>query len=217
MNTQPLPKLGTRFRLARPVDRFDHFIASAGAAGTVVDADENVISLHMDDYLPGAEPWDNEIVWTVDDDYDAAGQPAPRPSVAAAFYRAAEPLSEPAVPADAQTPTAANAEPFERDESEGCRLVAVDGFTDSASKASWFDVYHRRVLIGRVHYHEATRGTSGLPGASHWCARSVDGACVNRVASGISLDPEPQAGERCREAAVALLVAAHVAGVSTSA
>jgi hypothetical protein len=165
----------------------------------------------MDDYLPGAEAWDNEIAWTVDDDYDAAGQPAPRPSIAAAFYQAVEPLQEPAVPADAQTPTAANAEPFERDEGEGCCLVAVDGFTDTAREPSWFAVYHRGIPIGRVIYHEATRGAPGLEGASHWGARSVDGACVNRVASGISLDPTPTAGERTREAAIALLVAAHIA------
>jgi hypothetical protein len=43
----------------------------------------------MDEYLPGAEAWDNEITWTEDDDYDETGTPAPRPSVAAAFYRTA--------------------------------------------------------------------------------------------------------------------------------
>jgi hypothetical protein len=217
MTTQPLPRLGARFRLTRTVDRFDHFIASADAAGTVVDADENVISLHMDDYLPGAEPWDNEIVWTVDDDYDETGTPASNPSVAAAFYRSAVALTEPAIPTGVQTPVQANAEGFERDPEEGCRLVAIEGFTDAAGEPGWFDVYNRGAQIGRVQFHEATSGAPGLLSASHWGARSLDGRCVNRTASGISLDSEPVAGERIREAAVALLVAAHVAGLRTSA
>lgn len=107
--------------------------------------------------------------------------------------------------------------PFERDESEGCSLVA-EGGTDASGEPSWFDVYDRsRARIGLVFFHEATHGAPGLLGASHWCARSPDGRCVNRTAAGISLDAEPTAGERTREAAVALLVAAHVAGVNTSA
>jgi hypothetical protein len=213
--TPPLP--GARFQLSRAVERFPHYLAPLGAAGTVVDVGEHVISLHMDEYLPGAEAWDNEIVWTENDDYDETGTPAPSPSVAAAFYRTAVALTEPAIPPRAQTPREANDAPFERDESEGCRLVA-EGGTDASGEPSWFDVYDRSgARIGLVFFHEATHGAPGLLGASHWCARSPDGRCVNRTAAGISLDAEPTAGERAREAAVALLVAAHVAGVNTSA
>jgi hypothetical protein len=100
--TPPLP--GARFQLSRAVERFPHFLAPVGAAGTVVDVGEHVISLHMDEYLPGAEAWDNEIVWTEDDDYDETGTPATSPSVAAAFYRTAVALTEPAIPPKAQTP-----------------------------------------------------------------------------------------------------------------
>jgi hypothetical protein len=217
MDNQPLtartlPPFGARFQLTEPVERFPHFLAPAGATGTIVEASEHVISLHMDEYLAGAEPWDNEVTWTEDDDYDETGTPAPSPSVAAAFYRTAAALTEPAIPPKAQTPREANDAPFERDESEGSSLVA-EGGTDASGEPSWFDVYHRGARIGLVFFHEATSGAPGLLGASHWCARSSDGRCVNRTAAGISLDAEPTAGERTREAAVALVVAAHIAAV----
>jgi hypothetical protein len=73
------------FRLTEPVERFPHFTAPDGGAGTVTDASPDVVCMHMDDYLPGAETWDNEIVWTIDNDYDENGEPAPTPSVAQAF------------------------------------------------------------------------------------------------------------------------------------
>ncbi|MHB8242799.1 MAG: hypothetical protein ACYDHN_12525 [Solirubrobacteraceae bacterium] len=205
-----LPAFGARFRLTEPVERFPHYLAPAGATGTIVEASKHVINLHMDEYLPGAEAWDNEITWTEDDDYDETGKPAQRPSVAAAFYRTATALTEPAIPTRAQTPREANDAPFERDTSEGSSLV-VEGGTDASGEPSWFDVYHRGTRIGYVFFHEATRGAQGLLGASHWCARTTDGRCVNRTATGISLETEPTAGERTREAAVALLIAAHIA------
>jgi hypothetical protein len=84
-----LPAIGARFRLSRPVERFPHFCAETGAVGTVVDASSNVISLHMDEYVPGAEDWGNEIVWTQDDD----GASATAPSTLSAFYRDVVPTS----------------------------------------------------------------------------------------------------------------------------
>lgn len=208
-NAKTLPALGARFRLTEQVERFPHFRAPAGATGTVTETCPDVICMHMDEYLPGAEPWDNEIVWTIDNDYDENGEPPPTPSVAAAFHYDTAPLGEPAIPTDAQTPAQAHAEPFERDPQEGCRLVAVDGFTDDTGAPSRFDIHCRGVHIGTVFFHEATPDASGLLGTPHWCARTIDGQAVNRTASGVSTSPEPTAGERTREAAVALLVAAH--------
>jgi hypothetical protein len=211
MSAQPsLPKPGARFQVVCTVDRFDHFIVEAGATGTVVDADENVVSLHMDEFVPGAEPWDNEIVWTVEDDYDEHGQPARTPSVAAAFGRATAPLDDPPIPLDAQTPTGARVQPFERDEHEGSRLVAVTGTTDADGEPTWFDAIHRDAPIGRVLFHEPTRGAPGLAGAAHWSARAPGGECVNRSASGVGLGATLEAGEQTREAALALLVAWHI-------
>lgn len=57
--------INDRIRLTRPVDRYPHFIAAAGMTGTVVAADDHTVCVRMDDPIPGAEPWDNEIVWDV--------------------------------------------------------------------------------------------------------------------------------------------------------
>jgi hypothetical protein len=58
-------KEGMRLRLRHAVDRYPHFIAPAGAVGTVTHADSNVLCLRLDEYLPGAEEWDNEVVWAI--------------------------------------------------------------------------------------------------------------------------------------------------------
>ena len=55
--------VGTRVELVRDVDRFPHFIAPKGAQGEVVYADEHTISVRMDELVPGAEEWDNEVCW----------------------------------------------------------------------------------------------------------------------------------------------------------
>lgn len=54
---------GMRVRLRRDIERFPHFIARAGLTGTVADISGGNVSVHMDMPLPGAESWDNEIVW----------------------------------------------------------------------------------------------------------------------------------------------------------
>lgn len=54
-------------RLVHNVDRFPHFIAMQGATGTINYADDASVCVRMDDHLPGAEEWDNEIVWTSDE------------------------------------------------------------------------------------------------------------------------------------------------------
>ena len=81
---EQLPAVGSRGRLRRNVDRFPHFIAKAGATGTVTEATDSLIAVRMDEVLPGAEEWDNEVCWTPDD-IEAADQ-----TVAAVFYEDVE-------------------------------------------------------------------------------------------------------------------------------
>jgi hypothetical protein len=112
--------------------------------------------------------------------------------------------SKPTTPTDAQTPAQANAQHFERWPDEGSYLVpATATERDADGEALRYDVHHRGTFIGCVAYHQTTDG----PGC--WHAR-VDELFVNRTQSGTSLDPEPTAGEQTREAAVALLAAAHL-------
>lgn len=82
--SEQLPAVGSRGRLLRSVDRFPHFVAGAGATGTVTEATESLIALRMDEPLPGAEEWDNEVCWT-SDDIEAADQ-----TVAVVFYEDVE-------------------------------------------------------------------------------------------------------------------------------
>jgi hypothetical protein len=62
--------VGTRVRLRRDVDRFPHFLARAGAWGTVTMNHEGMVAVHMDEQIPGAETWDNEIVWYEEQGHD---------------------------------------------------------------------------------------------------------------------------------------------------
>ncbi|HSS43055.1 MAG TPA: hypothetical protein VLK37_10980 [Solirubrobacterales bacterium] len=82
--SEQLPAVGSRGRLRRSVDRFPHFVAQAGATGTVTEATDSLIALRLDRFLPGAEEWDNEVCWTADD-IEAADQ-----TVAAVFYEDVE-------------------------------------------------------------------------------------------------------------------------------
>lgn len=54
---------GARVVLARAVERYPHFLAAAGLTGEVVVAEPDLISVRMDEQLPGAEAWENEIEW----------------------------------------------------------------------------------------------------------------------------------------------------------
>ena len=64
-------KVGTRWMLRRDVERYPHFIADEGMRGTVTDASDSSVCLKMDEHLSGAEEWDNEVVWSSDDDESA--------------------------------------------------------------------------------------------------------------------------------------------------
>lgn len=63
MNETPAPTLvvGARVRLKEDVDRFPHFIAPAGATGTISGIEAGITWVKMDEHIPGAEEWDNEI------------------------------------------------------------------------------------------------------------------------------------------------------------
>jgi len=59
-------RIGTRVRLRHAVDRFPHFLAPAGGLGTVTQ-EEEVLTVKLDEHLPGAEDWDNEVLWSLRD------------------------------------------------------------------------------------------------------------------------------------------------------
>jgi len=65
----PLFYIGARVRLRHDVDRYPHFIAPAGALGTVTTIDD-VYCVRMDDNIDGAGDWDNEVLWSLTDGDD---------------------------------------------------------------------------------------------------------------------------------------------------
>lgn len=66
------PREGERWRLKANVERFPHFSAEAGRTGIIDEAGRDLISLMLDEPLPGAETWDNCISWTDDNTGGAA-------------------------------------------------------------------------------------------------------------------------------------------------
>src|SRR5262245_33755058 len=56
-------EVGRRVRLTNDIDRYPHFIAPKGATGTVTEAHPDLYSVKLDELLPGAEEWDNEVCW----------------------------------------------------------------------------------------------------------------------------------------------------------
>ena len=64
--------IGQRVRLRHDVDRFPHFIAAAGSTGTVVDVagDMSIFAVRLDEPLAGAEEWDNEVHWYIENGDD---------------------------------------------------------------------------------------------------------------------------------------------------
>jgi hypothetical protein len=70
---------GTRVRLTESVERFPHFRVGAGGLGTVTENDPaNTLCVKMDDPIPGCEDWDNEIVWSQEDESDFDRPPLER-------------------------------------------------------------------------------------------------------------------------------------------
>lgn len=58
----PFPP-GYRFKLARDVERFPHFVARNGSTGTVTVNDDDGVWAKMDHSIDGAREWENEIHW----------------------------------------------------------------------------------------------------------------------------------------------------------
>jgi hypothetical protein len=54
---------GTKVRLTQDVERYPHFIAKAGMTGEVVLSDDGMFAVVLDEYLSGADEWDNEVHW----------------------------------------------------------------------------------------------------------------------------------------------------------
>lgn len=73
-------KDGARVRLIGNAERYPHFIAPSGATGTVVDHGDPAITLavRLDEPLPGAEEWGNEVHW-LDGDGDPSGDVSTSP------------------------------------------------------------------------------------------------------------------------------------------
>jgi hypothetical protein len=67
---------GYRFSLFRDVDRFPDFIVKAGLTGTVASADDNGVWAGMDQPVPGAESWDNQIHWETTEEFAEDTRPA---------------------------------------------------------------------------------------------------------------------------------------------
>ena len=53
-------------RMRRAVER-GSFTVPAGAQGTIVALDSDLLSVAIAEPVPGAEPWDNEVIWTRED------------------------------------------------------------------------------------------------------------------------------------------------------
>jgi hypothetical protein len=203
------PSPGARYRLTRDLDRFPHFVAPAGLAGTIVEAGRELVLLHMDLYLPGAEDWDNEIAFTPEDDHDQHGAPASDPSAARAFHASAEPLVEPLIPAGAtESPAHADARRFPRNSAPGLR---VEHYC-SPEAGQGATVYLGETLLGTVGFHTAERGASGLAAVAYWYANTPGGEFVNRtIPPGLARVDTALSGQEHCEQAVALLIAAHSA------
>lgn len=86
-NLHVSPREGSRWALRQPIEKYPHFTVPAGYTGTIMEADCDLIRLRMDAHIPGCEEWDNEIVWSENDD------PA-EISALNAFMQDAELLSE---------------------------------------------------------------------------------------------------------------------------
>ena len=69
---------GYRFKLVRPVDRFSDFVAPAGLTGTVaLVTPEGGLWAMMDQYVPGAEHWANQIHWETIAEFRQDSEPLP--------------------------------------------------------------------------------------------------------------------------------------------
>lgn len=52
---------GQRVAFEEAFERNPHFTIPAGSTGTVDYSDDHLLTLVMDDPIPGLEPWDNQV------------------------------------------------------------------------------------------------------------------------------------------------------------
>lgn len=63
---------GQRYRLARDVERYPHFVAPEGTEVTVVEVSGEEVRAQAHTELSGADEWDNEIHWYDDPEAGSA-------------------------------------------------------------------------------------------------------------------------------------------------
>ena len=68
---------GIRVRLTRDVERYPHFVAPKGATGEITESSREIVSVRLDEDLPGSEAWENEVHWYPENGDDAAADIAP--------------------------------------------------------------------------------------------------------------------------------------------
>ena len=64
LRTEKRIPVGTSVRFKHQVDRYPHFTAPKDMTGIVVDlGDPEMVAVKMDSVIPGAEYWNNEVHW----------------------------------------------------------------------------------------------------------------------------------------------------------
>jgi hypothetical protein len=66
------PAVGARVLFVDQLDRYPHFTVPAGATGIVTQSDLDIYTVKVDQTIPGAEEWNNEVIWQVSDDEEPA-------------------------------------------------------------------------------------------------------------------------------------------------
>ena len=55
--------VGSRVVTIKAIDRYPDFMLASGKTGTVTESDEKILVVTMDEHVPGAEEWENGVVW----------------------------------------------------------------------------------------------------------------------------------------------------------
>jgi hypothetical protein len=77
-------RVGTRLRCVREVERYPHFVVAEGATAVIADISEHGVCIHLDEFLEGAQEWDNCLILTPEDwGWGLETQPSPADALAA--------------------------------------------------------------------------------------------------------------------------------------
>ena len=60
--------VGTMVVLNQDIERFPDFMVSAGAVGVVDENEDGIVSVKMNEPIPGCEEWDNCVLFTEEDE-----------------------------------------------------------------------------------------------------------------------------------------------------